>query len=131
MLFVLYIQLGFVLGYFVSQWGSLGIHQRPSRKGARSVSCLVQLSHSPSNHSIHKLFLNREEERTREREKKEGERRERGKEAELCVQDSSLQLCQSLAICLLSIPLCCPRRCFLTAQGQAKAGKLHTDFSRG
>lgn len=94
MLFVLWIQLGFVLGYCVSQWGSLGILQRRSRKGERSHLVLSGSAESQSQqHSIHKLFLNREEERTREREEK-GERTERRKEAELWVHKSSLQLCQ-------------------------------------
>lgn len=73
-----------------------------------TLSCLVQLDPSPSNHSIHELFLNREEERTREREEEGGERTERRKEAELWVQESSLQLferpCHPLALHPLVLP---------------------------
>lgn len=67
----------------MSQQGSLGILQRCCRKEEKDLvlSYLVQLNHSPSNHRIHKFFLNREEERTREGRKEERGQKEGKKQS--------------------------------------------------
>lgn len=98
-------------------------------RGERSRLVLSGSAESQSQQSQDTQIFPQQGGREDKREEKEGERTERRKEAELWVQESSSV--KGLAIHLVSIPLCCPRRCSPTAQDLPTAGKLHTDLSRG
>lgn len=98
-------------------------------RGERSCLVLSGSAESQSQQSQDTQIFPQQGGREDKRGEKGGERTERRKEAELWVRENSSV--KGLAIHSPSIPLCCPRRCSLTAQDLPMAGKLHTDFSRG